>query len=314
MMSASEKKALIEASGLFDLAYYRHRNHDVATSPYEPFFHYVNWGADENRSPSERFDPIFYASQCALAHLAPGNCLLHYLTRGRDAGLFATPLEYTLQLTGIPVLELVQQFESWGRDCEFGLFQRCLGAEPNDLFRFSNPTPEALAQLIETDFAGYGERCHVELDQHRPRREWTVIDHDTRISRHTRIFEGDIAQEKVHQAALIWSRLLRAKTIREIAGGHKIYVLKTSQGDITEDSVAAIVRAIRSKGRGWLLWVQASKPAGRCDVAMDGLLRGYIDRLCLHGDENNFSMAGWLQVICAAWNAIHPTEVANGIE
>jgi hypothetical protein len=98
-MSGSEKQALIEASGLFDPGYYRHRNHDVATSPYEPFLHYVNWRADENRAPSERFDPIFYASQCALARIAPGNCLLHYLTFGKAAGLSATPLEYAVQHT-----------------------------------------------------------------------------------------------------------------------------------------------------------------------------------------------------------------------
>jgi hypothetical protein len=102
--------------------------------------------------------------------------------------------------------------------------------------------------------------------------------------------------------------------VREIAGGHKIYVLKTSQGDLNEESVGAIARAIRSKGQGWLLWVEAGKPIGRCEVVMEGLLRGYIDRLCLHGDENNFSMAGWLQVICAAWNAIHPTELVNNFE
>jgi hypothetical protein len=121
------------------------------------------------------------------------------------------------------------------------------------------------------------ERYHVELDQHQPRREWIIVDDDTQISRHTRIFEGDISPEKVRQAALIWTRLLRAKTVRELAGGQKVYVLKTSQGDLTEDSVAAVATAIRSKGQGWLLWVRAGKPFGRCEVAREGLLHGYIE-------------------------------------
>jgi hypothetical protein len=301
-MTPAKRQALIEASGLFDPAYYLAHNSDVAASPYEPFFHYVNWGADENRRPSERFDPSFYHAECALTGLSPGNCVEHYLKKGRAAGLFATPLDCTLQLAGVPVLDLVQQFESWGRDCEFGLFQRQLGAEPNDLFRFSDPTPDMLVKLIRTDFAGFGEQCHVALDEQQPRREWFVVDEATRISRHTRIFQGDIPQDKVHKTAILWTRLLRAKAVREIAAGQKIYVMKTSQGDLSQKALAEVAKAVRSKGPGWVLWVEAGDPVGHCEVVMDGLLHARIDRVCLRADEHNFSLSGWLRVICAAWN------------
>jgi hypothetical protein len=310
-MSRAELEALIEGSGLFDPVYYRDHYNDVATSPQQPFFHYVNFGADENRCPSAKFDPTFYAAQCALKGIDPGNCVVHYLREGRAAGLFATPLEYTLQSTGVPVLELVQQFESWGRDCEFGLFQRQLGAEPNDLFRFSDPTPETLVQLIHSDFSGYGEECYISLDEQRPRREWFVVDHPTRISRHTGIFEGDIPQETVLKTARVWTRLLRAKAVREIAGGQKIYVIKTSQGDLSEEAVAAVATALRSKGQSWVLWVEAGGPVGHCEILKEGLLRARIDRLCVRGDEYNFSLAGWLQVICAAWNTVQEPAAAD---
>jgi hypothetical protein len=299
-----QKTALIQQSGLFDARYYLERNHDVATSPHEPLFHYVNWGADENRNPSERFDPRFYLAQCAMRGINPGNCLVHYLTRGYEEGLFATPLDCTLKLTGVPLIDLVQQFESFGRDCEFGLFQKWFGAEPNDLFRFSNPTPRVLAKLISSDFAGYGEQCHVELDEQRPRREWFVVDQPSGISRHTRIFEGDMPKEQVHRTAVVWTRLLREKTVRDLAGGQKIYVIKTSQADLDEDSVTALTRAVRAKGRGWLLWVEAGTPVGHCEIVADGLLRARIDRLCLRSEENNSSLAGWLKVLCAAWNRV----------
>jgi hypothetical protein len=301
-MTPAKRQALIEASGLFDPAYYLLNNGDVAASPYEPFFHYVSWGADENRRPSERFDPSFYAAECELQGLSPENCIVHYLQRGRASGLFATPLDCTLQLAGVPVLDLVQQFESWGRDCEFGLFQRHLGAEPNDLFRFADPTPDMLVKLIRTDFAGFGEQAYVDLDEQQPRREWFVVDRETRISRHTRIFQGDMPQEKVQKTALLWTQLLRAKAVREIAAGQKVYVVKTSQGDLGRDALAEVATALRSKGPGWVLWVEAGEPVGHCEIVMDGLLHARIDRLCPRADEYRFSTSGWLRVICAAWN------------
>jgi hypothetical protein len=303
-LTEGEKSALIQESGLFDPRYYLERNHDVATSPHQPFFHYVNWGAEENRNPSDRFDAAFYRSQCAMRGVIPGNCIVHYLTQGHAQGLFATPLDCALKLTGVPLIDLVQQFESFGRDCEFGLFQKWLGAEPNDLFRFSNPTPELLTRLIHSDFAGYGEQSRVELDEQRPRREWFVVDVPSGVSRHTRIFEGDMSADKVLKTAAIWTRLLRTKTVRDLAGGQKIYVIKTSQADLDKGSVMALAKAIRSKGAGWLLWVEAGTPVGHCEVAADGLIRGRKDRLCVRSEENNFSLAGWIKVLCSAWNTV----------
>jgi hypothetical protein len=301
-LTIPERYALIEASGLFDRAYYLLQNGDVAASIHDPFNHYVWWGSDENRAPSEKFDPYYYVAQCAVEGFEPGNCLLHYLTEGRAAGLFATPLEHALHGAGMRALDLVQRFESWGRDCEFGLVQRRLGAEPNDLFRFSNPTPDVLVKLINNDFAGYGDRGYVALDKQQPRREWYFGDHETGTSRHSHIYEGDLPQDKVEKMARVWARLLREKTVREIATGQKIYVIKTSRGDFTEQAVAEVARALRSKGPSWLLWVEAGNPVGHCDVAMEGLIRARIDRVCERGLEHKFSLVGWLKVLCGAWN------------
>jgi plasmid stability protein len=300
----AERRELIKDSGLFDREFYLARHGDVAGSIHDPFDHYVWWGADENRHPSERFDPSYYAEQCALRGVEPGNRLLHYLTEGKAAGFFTTPIDHALQRTGMPVFDLVQKFESWGTDCEFGLVQRRLGAEPNDLFRFSDPTPQVLVNLIRENFAHYGENCYVSLDEQQPRREWFIVDHDTRTSRHTRIFEGDMPKENVQEVALFWTRLLRAKTAREIADGQKIYVMKSSRGELTEEAVAEVAKALRSRGPSWLLWVEAGEPVGHCEIAFDGLLRARIDRVCERGHEYEFSLVGWLQVLCAAWNSL----------
>jgi hypothetical protein len=172
------------------------------------------------------------------------------------------------------------------------------------LFRFSNPTPQVLVGLIDSSFARYGERCYIALDEQKPRAEWFFVDHETRTSRHSGIFDGDMPKEKVQSLARIWTRLLREKAARELAAASRIYVIKTSQADLTEPAVAAIAKALRAKGRAWLLWVQAGHPAGSCEVAFEGLLRARIDRLCVRGREHDFSLAGWVSVMCAAWNAV----------
>jgi hypothetical protein len=301
----ADRRALIRDSGLFDPAFYLAHNPDVAASSYDPLDHYVWWGGDENRPPSEAFDPPYYAAQCALRGIEPGNCLVHFLTEGRDAGLFTSASDHALRRTGMAVVDLVQKFESWGRDCEFGLVQRALGAEPNDLFRFSDPTPEVLVDLIRDDFAHYGEKCYVALDEQKPRGEWFFVDHDTRTSRHSHIFDGDMPKENVQEIALFWARLLRAKTAREIAAGQKIYIIKSSQGDLTQNAVTEVAKALRSKGPSWLLWVQVGVPVGQCEIVFDGLMRARIDRLCRPGHEYEFSVAGWLEVVCEAWQSLH---------
>jgi len=308
-MTSAERRSLIEDSGYFDPAFYLARNPDVAGSTFEPFDHYVKHGADENRAATPKFDPRYYAAHCALKGIDPGNCLVHYLTQGRAGGLFATALDYTLHATGLPAAELAGKFASWGRDCEFGFVQRALGAEPNDLFRFSNPTPEVLIKLISEGFTRYGEQCHIALDEQKPRGEWFFVDHETRTSRHSGIYDGDMPKERVQGLARTWTRMLREKAAREFAEASRIYVIKTSQGDLTEDAVAEVAKAVRAKGPGWLMWVEAGDPVGRCEVAMDGLLRARIDRLCVRGREHEFSLAGWLDVMCAAWNEIakHPS-------
>jgi hypothetical protein len=303
-MQAAELRCLIEDSGFFDPQYYLARNSDVAASSHDPFDHYLWWGGDENRAPSEKFDPEYYAAQCALEGINPGNCLMHYLTVGRAAGLYPTPLEHALHRTGLPAIGLAQKFESWGRDCEFGIVQRKLGAEPLDLFRFSDPTPEVLVDLIKSDFARYGDNCYVTLEESRPRREWRIIDPETATSRHTHIFEGDMAQAMIQKLAVFWARLLREKTAAEIATGEKIYVMKTSNDDLDEEAMIEVAKALRSKGPAWLMWVQPGTPVGHCEIVVDGLLRARIDRLCLRTRETEFSLVGWLKVMCEARNTL----------
>lgn len=78
---------------LFDAAYYRANNPDVARSGIDPFLHYVWRGAAQDRDPSADFDTAFYRRQSGATRLDP---VRHYLRVGAKAGLDPNPAFSTL--------------------------------------------------------------------------------------------------------------------------------------------------------------------------------------------------------------------------
>jgi predicted nucleic acid-binding Zn-ribbon protein len=82
---------LIAASRLFDLAYYRNANPDVAAKGGSPLVHYVLVGAAQRRDPHPLFSTAYYATK--VTDLRPhANALVHYLTHGWRTGCSPHPL------------------------------------------------------------------------------------------------------------------------------------------------------------------------------------------------------------------------------
>jgi hypothetical protein len=80
--------ALGRVPRLFDAAYYRAADPEVARSGIDPFLHYVWRGAAQNRDPSADFDTAFYKRQSGPTRLDP---VRHYLRIGAKAGLDPNP-------------------------------------------------------------------------------------------------------------------------------------------------------------------------------------------------------------------------------
>lgn len=70
----------------FDRAYYLHLYPDIVQAGIDPFWHYINWGCGEKRSPNPFFDPEHYISNYMQGSIAGTCALLHYATIGRLAG------------------------------------------------------------------------------------------------------------------------------------------------------------------------------------------------------------------------------------
>jgi hypothetical protein len=71
-----------------------------------------------------------------------------------------------MAVTGMDAAGLAGRFESLGHDCEFGLLQRRVGAEPLDLLRFATMTLDRLVDGLRQGFEGVGE--DVEVSCRRP--------------------------------------------------------------------------------------------------------------------------------------------------
>src|SRR3954449_1535503 len=82
---SAELEAL-DASGLFDGAWYLLRNEDVRSYGLEPLPHFHRHGWREGRRPNRHFDPAWYLEQNADVCGAGMNPLLHYLRHGEFEG------------------------------------------------------------------------------------------------------------------------------------------------------------------------------------------------------------------------------------
>ncbi len=76
----------LEASGLFDGAWYLLQNEDVRGSDLEPLLHFNRFGWREGRQPNRYFDPAWYLEHYPDVQTAGMNPLLHYLRHGEHEG------------------------------------------------------------------------------------------------------------------------------------------------------------------------------------------------------------------------------------
>ena len=210
---------------------------------------------------------------------------------------------------GLTPAELVVRFESLGENCELGEVQRHFGAEPLGLFRWSNPSADAILHGLEHDFADLGRNAHVALNGETPLPEWILFEPDYKLTQHTHVRAGELPREVVERQQLGRFQFLRRKLLEDIAQANKIFVVK-AQPDLPLDTAARIARALRRKGPAWLLWVVVDAAPGQVEIVHDGLLRGRIDYL-LQTAFNDASFGVWLTVLANAYALVASREEAE---
>ena len=188
---------------------------------------------------------------------------------------------------GHALRELVQQFESLGGrglGCEFGMFQRDLGAEPLGLLRWADMPFEGIATVLENQFAGVGLPENTEVFVNREngtRAEYCTRDLRGYMFMRCFVYEDEMSIKAMRTQALRRLVYLRDKLIADLKAHDKIFVWRCTERTLTDAEVARLHAALRSYGDNTLLYVQLADAGhlnGSVRIAADGLLIGYMDR------------------------------------
>ncbi|MBV8704933.1 MAG: hypothetical protein JO118_14630, partial [Acetobacteraceae bacterium] len=174
--------------------------------------------------------------------------------------------------------ELIQHFESLGDNCEFGLVQRFVGAEPLGFFRFNYAGLPMLTRMLETEFRDIDRPEDIELVRASAADTELVVQNRRYGYRyHTFRHDPDPTQAREQQLKVI--PFLRDKLLADLRAGEKIFVRK---GVRSVGEAATLARLMRRYGPTTLLWVTPEDEAnvrGSVRVLEAGLMQGFMDRL-----------------------------------
>ena len=198
--------------------------------------------------------------------------------------------------------ELVLQFESLGDNCEFGLVQRFVGAEPLGFFRFNSASLPMLTRMLETEFHDIDNPEDIELVRASPA-DTELIVQNRRFGYRYHTFRHDPDPTEARKQQLKVIPFLRNKLLADLRAGEKIFVRK---GARSIEEAAALARLMRRYGPTTLLWItpeDEANPRGSVRVLETGLMQGFMDRLAPPRDAYDLSPT-WLTV-CRNAYALH---------
>jgi hypothetical protein len=194
-------------------------------------------------------------------------------------------------------MQLFMGFESLGDNCEFGLVQRHFRAEPLSLLRWSSITAIDLARGLECGFEQLDRKDNfaISLDEGL----CNVCDHTTGFRLHYFMGHSQLARHDFIEVNYQRLRFLRDKLLRDLAEGDKIFLYKPRYGQISDEDISSLSRAVRRYGRAFLLCVKTTaerSAIGTVTQASDNLLIGMIDKVSPTADITGISFPCWLRI------------------
>ena len=220
----------------------------------------------------------------------------------------------------MPLGRLMLNFESLGDNCEFGLVQRQVGAEPLGLLRCASPfVPveirlETVASALKGRFAKLGEPETVclELAGRSAPREYMIRESAYQLLYHTFKHEGEIDPDDFQAREAKRLRFLRDKLLRDLAAGEKICVWKSNL-PLSDERVAHLLSVLRDFGPNTLLWMCTADThhrAGLVERLDNHLLKGYISKFAPYDNAGAIQFGEWY-MICrnayALWKGWEPS-------
>jgi hypothetical protein len=208
-----------------------------------------------------------------------------------------------------PLSELALKFENLGENCEFGLVQRRLGAEPLGLLRFSSTPILKLIDALNLRFEGLGRPELVEVRA--SEKEYMVLDKKFGFLYHPWVSLGDADPKEIHARECGRLPFLVSKLIDDLEEGEKIFVYHGMR-KLSETIVLRLVEALRRYSKATLLWVEVedeAHPAGTVKELTEGLLKGYIDRFAPGENAHDISLEPWIAICRNAYALARRSEL-----
>jgi hypothetical protein len=198
--------------------------------------------------------------------------------------------------------DVVLQFESLGDNCELGLVQRAVGAEPLGLLRFAGVPLKHLLRAMNARFEGLAEPGHIRIQPENGEYMVKLTKYDFIYHAHAKV--GEIDPELLHRQQIRTVGFLLGKLVNDLENPEKILVFRQNEPLLAADLVD-LRTALAQFGRPKLLWVQAARPGhppGTVDVIDETLMTGYVKRLALRENAPDFDLPSWLTVLRRAWS------------
>ncbi len=197
--------------------------------------------------------------------------------------------------------DLVLQFESLGDNCELGLVQRKLGAEPLGMFRFAGAPLRHLLRAMTARFAGMADPEYIRLQPENGEFMVRLTKYDFIYHADVKIGEAD--PETLHRQQVQTVRFLVGKLIADLEAAEKIVVFRQNEPLSAIDLIDLRI-ALAKFGPNTLLWVTEAcpdHPPGSVDVIDQRLMVGYVPRLASRDNVPDFDLVPWMTVLRRAW-------------
>jgi hypothetical protein len=197
--------------------------------------------------------------------------------------------------------DLVLQFESLGDNCELGLIQRRVGAEPLGLLRFSGSPLRNLLSALDARFIHIADPAHVRLQPENGEYMVKLTKYD--FTYHSDAKVGDVEPERLIRQQRRIIGFLARKLIDDLENPSKIFVFRQNE-PVAAGDLIDLRLAISAYGPGRLLWVQPAcpgHPPGTAVLVDERLIVGYVRRLAARETVPNLDLDSWLAVLRGAW-------------
>ena len=199
---------------------------------------------------------------------------------------------------GLPARALALCFESLGHNCEFGLVQDHVGADPLSLLRFAGITLENLLAGLRRGFEGVGDEVVVRTaPAGGGKREFLVYDDRYSIGLHTFRTTDEATAEDVHAEHSTRLRFMRRQFARWLRSGQRVFVFQRP-GQLTSSQARPLLTLLRSFGPNSLLYVDQTPgmPSGAVEQLEHGLFHGRLDRLAPAEQVGDLDLPGWMSL------------------